>query len=234
MSEKFSCRHVTMIGAVASATGLVLSSFANSIIIHFLAYGLLFGFGASCVRTSSFLVVAKYFDKRRPFATGILTSGAGLGVFVLAPVTRTLLDNFSLDNTFRFLAGIAFVGGIPALAYDPNVEQDNPNNSNTQLEEEGSRKERKAKIIVDCSVWAVPAFVVFALALVMDRFGGFIPRMHLVSKSAADQVMLDEARVGMKRGWDGTGRDPVLLQSGGWVGRGQPHLWIHQSKLKLP
>jgi len=182
MSEKFSCRYVSMIGAVTSAIGLVLSSFANSIIIHYLTYGLLFGFGSSCVRTSSFLVVAKYFDKRRPFATGILTSGAGLGLFVLAPVVRALLDNFSLENTFRFLAGIAFVGGIPALTFDPNVEQDNPNNSNSQLEEEGSRKERKTKIIVDCSVWTVPAFTVFALALAMDRFGGAITRMHLVSK----------------------------------------------------
>ena len=190
MSEKFSCRYVSIVGAVTSAIGLVLSSFANNIIIYYLTYGVLFGIGSSCVRTSSFLVVAKYFDKRRPFATGILTSGAGLGVFVFAPVTRTLLDNFSLENTFRFMAGILFVGGIPALTFDPNVEQDNPNNSNSQLEEEGSRQERKAKIIVDCSVWTVPAFTVFALALVMDRFGTSVTRMHLVSKLAADQVVL--------------------------------------------
>ena len=190
MSEKFGCRYVNMIGAVTSTVGFVLSSFANNTIIYYFTYSLLFGIGSSCVRTSSFLMVAKYFDKRRSLATGILTSGAGLGVFVLAPVTRALLDNFSLDNTFRFLAGIAFVGGIPALAFDPNVEQDNPNSSNSNLEEEGSCKEKKAKVIVDCSVWTVPAFTVFALALVMDRFGGSITRMHLVSKSAADQEML--------------------------------------------
>ena len=184
MSERFSCRYVNMIGAVTSAVGFVLSSFVNNIIIYFFTYSLLFGIGSSCVRTSSFLVVAKYFDKRRPFATGILTSGAGLGAFVLAPVTRALLDNFSLDNTFRFLAGIAFLGGISALAFDPNVEQDNPNSSNSQQEEEGSCKERKAKIIVDCSVWTLPAFTVFAFAFVMDRFGGSITRMHLVSKLA--------------------------------------------------
>ena len=192
ISEKFSCRYVNMIGAVTSAVGFVLSSFANNTIIYYFTYSLLFGIGSSFVRTSSFLMVAKYFDKRQSFATGILTSGAGLGAFVLAPVTRALLDNFSLDNTFRFLAGIAFVGGIPALAFDPNVEQDNLNSSNSRLEEEveGSCKEKKAKVIVDCSVWTVPAFTVFALALVMDRFGGSITRMHLVSKLAADQGML--------------------------------------------
>ena len=190
MSEKFSCRYVNMIGAVISTVGFVLSSFANNTIIYYFTYSLLFGIGSSCVRTSSYLMIAKYFDKRRPFATGIVTSGSGLGVFILAPVTRALLDNFGLDNTFRFLAGIAFVGGIPALAFDPNVEQDNnPNSFNSQLAEECSCKEvkkRKPKIVVDCSVWTVPAFTVFALALVMDRFGGSITRMHLVSKLTAD------------------------------------------------
>ncbi|KAJ7385181.1 hypothetical protein OS493_017558 [Desmophyllum pertusum] len=87
-----------MIGTVCSVVGLVSASFAKSIIVYYFTYGLMFGFGASCVRTSSFLVVAKYFHKRRPFATGILTSGNGIGLFVLAPLTQALLDNFGLDT----------------------------------------------------------------------------------------------------------------------------------------
>ncbi|KAJ7330736.1 hypothetical protein OS493_021665 [Desmophyllum pertusum] len=105
----------------------------------------MFGFGASCVRTSSFLVVAKYFHKRRPFATGILSSGAGLGLSVLAPLTQTLLANFGLGNTLRFLAGIFFVGGIPALAYDPNVEEDDLRDSTSQLQEEDSHVDKKPR-----------------------------------------------------------------------------------------
>ena len=169
-----------MVGAGIAAVGLILASFANRIIIYYFTYSLLHGFGASCVRTSSFLVVAKYFHKRRPFATGILTSGAGLGLFVFAPITRALLDSFGLDNTFRFLAGIVFVGGIPALVYDPNVEEHDQHDSTSQSEEEDSHKRGKAKI-VDCSVWTVPAFTVFALAFVMERFGSSITSVHLVS-----------------------------------------------------
>ncbi|KAL9954125.1 hypothetical protein ACROYT_G041623 [Oculina patagonica] len=178
MTEKFSCRFVTMIGAATSAVGLVLASFANRIIIYYFTYSLLVGFGASCVRTSSFLVVAKYFNKRRPFATGILTSGAGLGLFVLAPITQALLDNFGLDNTLRFLAGIVFVSGISTLAYDPNVEENDHHGSTAQLEEGDSDVRQKARI-VDCSVWTVPTFTVFALAFTMERFGGSITRVHL-------------------------------------------------------
>ena len=180
LSEKLNCRYVTMIGAVTSMLGLISSSFSNRIIIYYFTYSLLVGFGTSCIRTSSFLVVAKYFHKRRPFATGILTSGAGLGLFVLAPVIQALLDSFGLDNTFRFLAGILFVSGILALVYDPNVEEHDQHDSTSQSEEEDSHVRGKAKI-VNCSVWMVPTFTVFALAYMMDSLGASITRIHLVS-----------------------------------------------------
>ena len=173
---------MTMIGAVSSAVGLLLSSFASRIIVYYFTYSLLVGFGASCVRTSSFLVVAQYFCKRKPLATGILSAGAGLGLFVFAPVIRAFLDSFGLDNTFRFLAGIVFVGGIPALLYDPNVEEDgsDPQDTSSQREEEESQLREQTKI-VDCSVWTVPAFTVFAVGFMMDSLGASITRIHLVS-----------------------------------------------------
>lgn len=180
LSEKFGCRFVTMIGALSSTVGFILASFAKRIVIYYFTYSLFVGFGACCIRVSSFLVVAKYFHKRRPFATGILTSAAGLGLFVFAPLTQVLLDSFGLENTLRILAGIVFVIGIPAIAYDPNVQENEPNESTAQLEEEDCNERKKTRI-VDCSVWTVPTFTVFALAFMMDRFGGSSVRVHLVS-----------------------------------------------------
>ncbi|KAL9954120.1 hypothetical protein ACROYT_G041618 [Oculina patagonica] len=192
LSEKLNCRYVTIIGAVTSAIGLVLASFANRIVIYYFTYSLLVGFGVSCVRTSSFLVVAQYFLKRRPFATGILTSGAGLGLFVLAPVIRALLDNFGLDNTLRFMAGIVFVSGISALVYDPNVEENDHHDSTSQLEEKDSSERGKARI-VDCSVWMVPTFTIFAVAFMMDSLGASVTRIHLVKYSEEQGISPDNA-----------------------------------------
>ena len=158
LAEKLNCRYVTMIGAVSSAVGLLLSSFANRLIVYFFTYSLLVGFGSSCIRTSSFLVVAQYFHKRKPFATGILSAGAGLGLFVLAPVIRAFLNSVGLDNTFRFLAGILFVGGIPALLYDPSVVEDGsePHDSSLQLEEaEDSQPRGPTKIVDSASIYCL-------------------------------------------------------------------------------
>lgn len=203
MTEKFSCRYVTVIGAMTSALGLLFASFANRIIIYYFSYSLLVGFGTSCVRTSNFLVVAKYFHKRRPFATGILSSGAGLGLFALAPTVQALLDKFGLETTLKFLAGIAFVGVVPALAYDPNVEKDvqHHDDATSQLEEADSHERCKDRI-VDCSVWLVPTFVAFALAFTMDRFGTLIARVHLVSSSVPNLAVLVVV-VGWGLGWEG-------------------------------
>ena len=115
ITEKLNCRLVSIIGTVTVAVGLILTSFAERIVIYYITYSLIVGFGACCIRTPSFLVVAKYFHRQKPFATGMLTAGAGMGMFLVAPLIQTLLDNFGLHNTFRFLAGFVFVSGFSAL-----------------------------------------------------------------------------------------------------------------------
>ena len=181
LTDKFSCRFVTLFGAVTVAVGFTLTSFAKSIIIYYVTFGLMTGFGSSCIRVSSYLVVAKYFHKQKPFATGILSAGAGIGLFVFAPLVQILLDTFSLENTLRLLAAFTFIGGIPALVYDPNVEEAEPQDTETlELEDTNSVAGGKTKL-VDCSVWRVPAFTVFALAVMMLTIGRSVCSIHLVS-----------------------------------------------------
>lgn len=186
-----------MLGVLSSTVGLVLASFAKSAFVYYLTYSLFVGFGICCVRVSNFLIVSKYFCKRKPFATGILTSAAGMGLFVFAPLTESLLDRFGLEKTLRFLAGTVFVTGIPALAYDPNVQENESNNATIQLQQEKFDERTQTKL-VDCSVWRVPTFTVFALTFALDRFGQSPTRIHLVSTkqalvtlSAAGHAFLD-------------------------------------------
>ena len=181
ITEKLSCRLVSIIGVATFTVGLILTSFAQSIIIYYFTYSLIVGFGACCIRTSSFLVVAQYFQRQRPLATGMLTAGSGMGMFLVAPLIQTLLDNFGLHNTFRFLAGIMFVSGFSALVYDPNVEETDPKDSATlELDDENNETGGKMKI-VDCSVWRVPTFTVFSLVFTLNCAGTYVPFIHLVS-----------------------------------------------------
>ena len=183
MTEKLNCRLVSISGSVTVTVGLILTSFAKSIIIYYFTYGLIVGFGACCIRTSSFLVIAQYFQKRKPLATGIVSAGAGLGLFIFAPLTQTLLDNFGLQNTFRILAAVFFVSGFPTLAYVPDVKETDARDSEvSELQDENFEVVRKAKT-VDCSVWGVPTFTVFVWGIMMNCLGMSVPSVHLVSFS---------------------------------------------------
>ena len=106
LSEKFGCRLVTLVGMLSGIVGLVhvATSFVNNIEVMFFTHGILVGLGACCGRTSCFLVVAKYFNKKRSFATGSVTMGPSLGVFMWGPVAQVLLDSVGWRNTFRVLA----------------------------------------------------------------------------------------------------------------------------------
>jgi hypothetical protein len=42
--------------------------------------------------------VTCYFEKKRSFATGIAVCGSGLGTFIFAPLTQTLIDGYRLDS----------------------------------------------------------------------------------------------------------------------------------------
>lgn len=70
LTNRYGCRVTAMTGALITGTGLVLSSFANSIEMLCLTYGVLAGFGTALIFIPAVIVVAYYFESKRAFATG--------------------------------------------------------------------------------------------------------------------------------------------------------------------
>lgn len=180
LTEIYSCRFVAIFGVLLSAVALLVTSFAENVIIYFFTYSLMGGFGSCCIRISSFLVIAKYFCKKKPLATGIVTASSSLGLFIFAPLTQVFLDNYGLQNTFRIFSGIVLCSGICTVTYDPYVEETDTNDSGSKVKEQAVVVDGKRKFM-DCSLWRVPTFTVFALAYAMYFTGKTVPNIHLVS-----------------------------------------------------
>lgn len=78
---------------------------------------------------SSLIVVGMYFSRKRAIATGIATSGSGLGTFAYAYMTNVLLDTYDWKGTVLILSAILLhivaCGAIyrPLLASDKASEQ---------------------------------------------------------------------------------------------------------------
>lgn len=106
LTDRYGCRRVTIVGAILSSSGFVISSMANSMEVLFLTFGVLAGFGLSLCYVGSVVIVAYYFDKRRSFATGLSVCGSGIGTFVFAPLSQMLINEFGWRGTTLILAGL--------------------------------------------------------------------------------------------------------------------------------
>ena len=194
LSDRFGCRIVTILGSLTCALSLLVTSFAKSITHLFLSYGLLFGLGAACVRTCTFLVAAKCFYRRRSLATGLVSSGTGLGIFICGPIVQELLDAIGLHNTYRFLIAFALVvcvlaGTFPSIVKE--VEEVDKKLEDQVDKEQAIHTKEKQKLCLprrkmfDCSVWKTPRFTVVTIAYAVVVLGDYVPLMHLVSVADA-------------------------------------------------
>ena len=143
------------------------------------------------MRTCTFLVAAKCFDRRRSLATGLVSSGTGLGIFVCGPIVQELLDIIGLQNTYRILTAFPLVVCVLAGTFPSrNVEEVGEEDKKFDVQvdkDQAVHNEEKQKICLprrkmfDCSVWKTPRFTVVTIAYTVVVLGDYVPLMHLVS-----------------------------------------------------
>jgi len=94
LTDRYGCRSVTIVGAILAAIGFLAAAFSHHILLLYLFFGVVAGFGLSLCYVASIIIVAYYFDRRRSFATGISVCGSGIGTFLFAPFTQWLMDSY--------------------------------------------------------------------------------------------------------------------------------------------
>ena len=70
----------------------------------FLTYGFLYGWGASLLFASYFLITAKNFRRWQSFAVGIVSVGGSIGVLIIGPLLRLLIDVFGWRGACRIIS----------------------------------------------------------------------------------------------------------------------------------
>ena len=159
-------------------TGLVSTSFAQSLSHMYFTYSLMFGLGTCFIYNSCYLVAAQYFKKKLSVATGILALGASLGVLYTGPLLQVLLDAFGWRATFRIMAASFSLVCILSLTFNPNVQGTTVIENLNTPEDEG---EERSGLSLYCSVWSFPTFTVVVTSFMFASFGMYIPYINLVS-----------------------------------------------------
>ena len=73
------------------------------------------GIGLTGVELAAQFAVQKPFKEKRLMANGIFTSGTGLGMLIMSPVTHSLLNIYGFHGTLLVVSGIALHGIVFGL-----------------------------------------------------------------------------------------------------------------------
>ncbi|XP_071443323.1 LOW QUALITY PROTEIN: monocarboxylate transporter 14-like [Hetaerina americana] len=103
--DRFGCRSMTILGGVVSAAGFVVSSQVDSIEVMCFTFGILAGLGLALCYVTAVVSVAFWFDRKRSLANGLGVCGTGVGTFLFAPLTQTLIETYGWRGTTLILAG---------------------------------------------------------------------------------------------------------------------------------
>jgi MFS transporter, OFA family, oxalate/formate antiporter len=113
--ERYGATKVTAVGGTIVGLGYFLSSFATSIPLLIITYGLIAGAGVGIVYGVPIAVTAKWFPDRKGLAVGLTVVGFGLSPLITAPLAGFLIGTYGIDNTFRIF-GVAFTAILLLIA----------------------------------------------------------------------------------------------------------------------
>lgn len=106
--ERYGPRNVTIAGGVLTGLGWLLASFATSVPMLYVVYGVIGGIGVGIAYGVPVAVAARWFPDKRGLAVGLTVLGFGFSAFFTANIASWLIATYGVMTTFRIF-GLAFV-----------------------------------------------------------------------------------------------------------------------------
>jgi len=114
LADRYGPRAVCCAGMLCIAAALFATSYANSMTVVYLCYGVGVGIGIALVYTPAIACVQPWFSARRGLAAGIASAGIGAGTVALPLITAAAIAAFEWREALRVIALGVLVVGIGA------------------------------------------------------------------------------------------------------------------------
>jgi oxalate/formate antiporter len=122
--DRFGPKLLIGAGCLLSGLSWVLASYASSLTMLYLTYGLVGGLGTGIVYVGVVGQMVGWFPDRRGFAAGVVAAGYGMGAILTTfPITNALAAVGYKLTLLQFGAAFALVGGLAALGLKPPPAQ---------------------------------------------------------------------------------------------------------------
>jgi MFS family permease len=113
LSDRFGTRVVVLGGSLLLGLGLFLSAHVQALWQFYLTFGFMVGGGVSAFLVPLTVTAIKWFEHRRAMAAAVISAGNGVGVLVLSPLSRWLINAFDWRAAFVVLGDLAWLVVIP-------------------------------------------------------------------------------------------------------------------------
>ena len=117
LTDKRGPRIAVTVCGLSLGAGYLLMSQITSIWQLYLFYGILIGMGMGGAWVPHVSTIARWFEKRRGLATGIAASGEGVGILIMAPLSRWLISAHGWRTSYIIVGIIALVFIIAAAQF---------------------------------------------------------------------------------------------------------------------
>ncbi len=99
--DRFGPRHVMPVGAMITATALMLMSQSTTLWHFYVAFGVVAATGSSLLQIVPLTtLISKWFERNRGVAIGIVSAGSGAGQLALLPLMRYLINRIGWRYTY--------------------------------------------------------------------------------------------------------------------------------------
>ncbi|MEE8109477.1 MAG: MFS transporter, partial [bacterium] len=115
MADRWGTARTLLLGTVLLGVGTLLNYRISAVWQLYLFYGFLMGAGKAAFHTPLLAHIARSFDRGRGLAVGLVFAGTGMGLFVMAPLSRFLISQVGWRATFVILALALFILSLPAV-----------------------------------------------------------------------------------------------------------------------
>ncbi|XP_062331658.1 monocarboxylate transporter 4 [Osmerus eperlanus] len=181
--NRFGCRPVMMVGGLFASLGMILASFATSILHIYLCTGVITGLGLALNFQPSLIMLNRYFSEKRPLANGLAAAGSPVALCCLSPLGQVLQYQFGWRGGFLILGGLLLnccaCGALMRPLLGPPKPQDPEKNPGGEQREE--KPKPKKKPLLDFSVFKDRGFLIYTIAASIMVLGLFVPPVFVVS-----------------------------------------------------
>lgn len=109
VNDKYGPRVVITLSGILIAIGYCLIPLAGSVWQFYLFYGGLIGIGTGGMFVPLVSTIARWFRVRRSLMTGIVLSGVGFGMLIMAPLANRFIEIFNWRTTFLIMGILILV-----------------------------------------------------------------------------------------------------------------------------